>query len=299
MMVKEQLTKAFQLMKDGEKGQALVIVKGILREDPRNVNAWWMMSHLLEDEDKVVKSLEKVLSLDPNHQVARKKLAKLRPEYSNLVSEEANASKILKKESAKSNDDYWAKLNQGSKPASSGSSIFRVLGAVAFSFGGRLIIALIIIAISGIGAFIANIESEKALPDINGNTPQDAVQTFIYADAVQDVDLLYSISCPAIHNYVDSIVRQFSDYYPAENVDFSETVFELEHHDYRSDRAYVILSGVTQYSGRGMTTAFDWREAAAADGYNFYGEFVHKIDGRWLVCTEYVVPNVDHESYEE
>ena len=306
-MHKEQLTEAFQLMKSGDKEQALVIVKRILREDTRNVNAWWMMSHLLDDEDKVVKSLEKILSIDPNHQIARKKLAKLRPEYSNLVADDTFEAKSLKKDLVSreeiSDDSYWHKLSK--PPKHKGGKWERWIKEGFEARVKFLGVMAIIILIAGVIFVIGSLFTgfpEVSMPnlepsvDINGNTPQDAIRTFLHADLIQDADALYMITCPELFADVQSIINDFDDYYPAANVDFSETIFEIEHYDYRNERAYVTINGITHYSGGGVTATFNWRDAARSEGYDFYGEFVHKIDGRWLVCTGYNVPHVDTEN---
>ncbi len=286
-MYKEQLMKAFQLMKEGEKGQAGVIVKGVLREDPKNLNAWWLMSNLLEDEDKQVKALERVLAIDPNHKVARQRLSQLRPEYSNLAPEK---SAPAKKTDAAHDAAYWSKLNNAPQaPKSNASSA--IMQFVFSRMGLRLIIFVVVVLFGSVSAFITNIESENALPDINGNTPQDAIETFLRATIVEDRAALYDITCPEIRAYADSIVADFIG--GTYTVDFSNTIFELEHHDYRNDRAYVTLNGSAVITGDGLSTTVDWREAAAADGYDFFGEFAQKVNGRWLVCEEYNVPNVE------
>jgi hypothetical protein len=84
-MSEAQLREAYTLMKQGDKQAAIRLVQDVLREDRSNLNAWWLFSHLLEDEDKIVKSLEKVLSLNPEHIGARKRLAQMRPEYAHLA----------------------------------------------------------------------------------------------------------------------------------------------------------------------------------------------------------------------
>ena len=94
-------------------------------------------------------------------------------------------------------------------------------------------------------------------------------------------------------------MADFENYRAADTADFSSTTFELEHHDFRNDRAYVIMSGITVYTGGGYTTSYDWREAAQSEGYDFYAEFVHKIDGQWVICTEYNVPDINHDTREE
>lgn len=292
-MQNEQLVKAFQLMKEGEKGQAGVIVKGILRDDPKNLNAWWLMSHIFEDDDKVVKSLEKVLEINPNHTAARRRLAQLRPEYGNLVSDDAKVAKQIKKDAAKADKDYWKKLERGPRPQ---KPSFNILSLFANRLGIRLALVLIFGVCAIPYTLFYNTQSEERLPDINGNTPEYAVETFFYASATHDADTLYAITCPELHDRVDWIVSDFDEYIASETVDFSKTVFHLEHHDVFNNRAYVTVSGETIYTGGGYTTSYDWREAARIDGYDFFAEFVHKIDGQWVICTEYDVPNVDHEN---
>jgi hypothetical protein len=84
-MSEAQLREAYTLMKQGDKKGAARLVQDVLREDRSNLNAWWLFSHLLEDEEKIVKSLEKVLSLNSEHMGARKRLAQMRPEYAHLA----------------------------------------------------------------------------------------------------------------------------------------------------------------------------------------------------------------------
>lgn len=291
-MANEQLMKAFQLMKDGEKRQSLLIVRSILSEDPGNANAWWLMSHLMTDEDKEVKALERVLAIEPEHRIARQRLAKLRPEYGNLVPDDVNTAKQSKKDALKANANYWKKLDR--RPVASKSS--SIPGWLFSRFALRIAIFLVIAIFGSVTAFFNSIQSDKALPDINGNTPQYAIETFIRAAIAEDRATIYSITCPAIRSYADSVIADFDGGYEGFTVDFTNTVFDLEHHDYRNDRAYITLSGSALAFGSGISTTINWREAAAADGYDFFGEFTAKIDGQWLVCEEYSIPNVDHES---
>lgn len=54
-MAEQKLREAFELMKQGERNQAMMIIRGVLRENRQNVDAWWLMANLLEDEDKILK----------------------------------------------------------------------------------------------------------------------------------------------------------------------------------------------------------------------------------------------------
>jgi len=291
-MYKEQLMKAFQLMKDGEKGQAAVMVKGVLREDPKNLNAWWLMSNLLEDEAKVVKALERVLSIDPNHQVARQRLSQLRPEYSNLAPDDSKAIKQSKKDAAKADKDYWAKLDRGPQPVKKSGGFLKILGNGLVL---RLVLAGIILIGAGIWSVVNNIGSQNALYDEQGRTPQNAVEAYLLADYLQDVDGIYAATCPELHGYIDEAVAQYPEYYPASSVDFSRTRFLLDHHDWFGGQGYVIMEGDMLFEDELGSWEFNWVEDAKESGYDHYGQFTRKIDGVWLVCVEYNVPNLDYE----
>jgi|GEM_PF-4103887 len=285
--------KAFQLMKEGEKGQAGMIVKGVLREDPKNLNAWWMMSHIFDDEDKVVKSLEKVLQIDPDHAAARKRLAQLRPEYSNLVSDDTNSRKQSQKESVKADQDYWKKLDN--PPVQQKKAGSNILGMLGNRFVLRLVLVVVFPGFAGISAMYNNFQSDRTIHDIHGNTPGDAIEAYYRADMMQDVDVVYELTCPEMHDYIDGTVAEYPDYYPATRVDLSRTEFDLYHHDYRNDRAYVQIGGEMEFDDELGTMIFDWDAEAAEDGYNSYGEFTRKVDGVWLVCLEYNVPDLEFE----
>ena len=84
-MAQDQLKRAYALYKGGETNQASMIVRGVLREDPQNAYAWWLMSHLVNDQEKVIKSLERVVKINPNHTKAREKLTRLKNQPPRLV----------------------------------------------------------------------------------------------------------------------------------------------------------------------------------------------------------------------
>jgi hypothetical protein len=78
-MANRELQNAYKLMEQGQKKEAAALVREVLQKDKDDPNAWWLMSMLLEDEDKKVRALERVLSIKPDHQAARAKLVQLRP----------------------------------------------------------------------------------------------------------------------------------------------------------------------------------------------------------------------------
>jgi antitoxin component of MazEF toxin-antitoxin module len=93
IMSKLQLDKASSLIIQGEKSQAVDIVKEVLKQDRNNIDAWWLMANALdEDEDRKIISLERVLALDPSHQKAQKMIGELRPDRRPSIAEVMESS---------------------------------------------------------------------------------------------------------------------------------------------------------------------------------------------------------------
>jgi len=88
-----KLRLAYSKAKQGDKEQALAVIKSVLKDDPDNGLAWWTAAQIFDDEDKVVKALERVLKINPDHEGAKQKLAQLRPEYSHFKHQETKALK--------------------------------------------------------------------------------------------------------------------------------------------------------------------------------------------------------------
>ena len=85
-----KLQQAIGAARAGESQKAQVLLAQILKEDTRNVHAWFLLSHLVESKEKKVAFLQKVLDIDPNHQKAKERLAELAsPEAAAAVQEVA------------------------------------------------------------------------------------------------------------------------------------------------------------------------------------------------------------------
>ncbi|MBC7810601.1 MAG: hypothetical protein H7175_05610 [Burkholderiales bacterium] len=70
----EQLQQVYQLIKDGQKREAIDILKPIVKNDPDNADAWWLMANAVTDPDYKRRALENVLRLRPNHVKAQNML---------------------------------------------------------------------------------------------------------------------------------------------------------------------------------------------------------------------------------
>ena len=81
---KQDLERAFRLIKQDETQEALQIVEPIVQNDPENVDAWWLLAYAATEPSRVREALLTVLRLDPdyaNAPRAREMLQKLNVEY--------------------------------------------------------------------------------------------------------------------------------------------------------------------------------------------------------------------------
>jgi len=72
----EKLRQAVQAVKAGEKQAGFQMVQEIIKEQPRNADAWYVMAGLVP-QDQREKCLRQVLKINPTHVQARKALHKL------------------------------------------------------------------------------------------------------------------------------------------------------------------------------------------------------------------------------
>ncbi|MGH2582949.1 MAG: hypothetical protein ACRDFQ_08665 [Anaerolineales bacterium] len=71
------LKKAADFIRDGKNNQARPILVQILREDPHNAQAWFMLSHALAEPERQRYALEQALRADPYFERAKERLEKL------------------------------------------------------------------------------------------------------------------------------------------------------------------------------------------------------------------------------
>lgn len=71
-MSNSELKRALEFIKKGEKSQARMILNGILRENPKNVNAWLMVMAVARNNEEKAKAAKNVLKLQPGNPKAQK-----------------------------------------------------------------------------------------------------------------------------------------------------------------------------------------------------------------------------------
>jgi len=84
-MNEDKLEQAVLLYKQGNKPQAARLLGEIVRQDPNNSNAWYGLALSLDEKDKKIFCLKKVLTLEPSHQKAIQLLEQLQTEQKSSV----------------------------------------------------------------------------------------------------------------------------------------------------------------------------------------------------------------------
>ena len=69
--------QAIEMTRAGDKVGAQKKVAAILKEDPNNAHAWYLLSLLVDSDEKRAVYLSKVIALDPNHEKAMEQLSML------------------------------------------------------------------------------------------------------------------------------------------------------------------------------------------------------------------------------
>ena len=68
---KEIFSEVIQLLKVGDKAEALPLLAKILKSDPNFVQAWYLLGMTIDDKEKKRRAFNQVLKLDPAHEKAK------------------------------------------------------------------------------------------------------------------------------------------------------------------------------------------------------------------------------------
>ncbi len=78
-MSSEDLQNAYNLIRDGQRAEAVSILLPLVRADPLSADGWWLLANAVDDPDQQRQALERVLKLRPDDDRARRMLNKLSP----------------------------------------------------------------------------------------------------------------------------------------------------------------------------------------------------------------------------
>ncbi|MBI1260054.1 MAG: hypothetical protein GC204_21510 [Chloroflexi bacterium] len=76
-MSSEPLQEAYRLIREGSTQEAVRILVPLVRADPLNPDAWWLLANAVENQEQKRQALERVLKLRPNDEAAQKMLTRL------------------------------------------------------------------------------------------------------------------------------------------------------------------------------------------------------------------------------
>lgn len=91
-----RLQDAIGAARAGELRAAQQLLTDVLKDDPEQEQAWFLLSHLVEAPQKQQAYLGKVLSINPTHEQARQRLALLRSGQAGGATEDAAAISVAK-----------------------------------------------------------------------------------------------------------------------------------------------------------------------------------------------------------
>jgi hypothetical protein len=83
----QHLKQAIAAARAGKKPQAKVLLARVIKDEPENVNAWFLLSSLADTEEQKIQHLQKVLELQPGHPAAAEQMAELVPPLPEPVEE--------------------------------------------------------------------------------------------------------------------------------------------------------------------------------------------------------------------
>lgn len=76
-MSSEPLQVAYRLIREGNKQEAVRILTPIVRADPQNADAWWLLANAVDNPEQKRRALERVLRLRPEDERAQRMYANL------------------------------------------------------------------------------------------------------------------------------------------------------------------------------------------------------------------------------
>ena len=195
MASNRNLQSAYKLMEQGQKKEAAALVREVLAQDKNNANAWWLMALLLEDEDKKVRAIERVLSINPDHQAARAKINELRSERQTGQNMMATQEMI--------NLD-WSKLKDDPhpdkrKPKEVVDKDQKVATYAMMMLGGFI---LLVIVIAG-GLFVMDYLNQPEL------SPEETTYAYLNAFGSFDFDRITALTCEQFRGETEAARREF------------------------------------------------------------------------------------------
>ena len=78
MDTEPSLTQAIEAFSSGDKSSAMEILNGIVKRDPQNEQAWFLLSSITDETKETIYCLERALAINPDNHIAQRQLNELR-----------------------------------------------------------------------------------------------------------------------------------------------------------------------------------------------------------------------------
>lgn len=101
--------QARQALQSNNRPTARRLLTQALRENPRSVEAWLLMANVVEQKEHQLDCLMRVLALQPHHQIAQEKLARLTATAAPSIGRQAGSSPAISTPSASSHVETQVK----------------------------------------------------------------------------------------------------------------------------------------------------------------------------------------------
>jgi hypothetical protein len=297
-MSQEELRQAFELMKQGNKSEAIVVVRGVLQDDMTNVNAWLLMANLLDDERKKRKALERVLAINSEHPGALKMMRNLdgggvATEAGRAPASPDNSTRVDKAQSV--NDGLtpkakydWSKLEQrervGFEPTNN-------IGSLRNSFGGRLVIRLALLIIFAVLSPVFYFLRDR-IPtgEIVGAPPAEVALIQLSAAFNGDLDTMRSLTCTSLQDEWEAIYNDLqsdADRYGISGFQFDVSNIQATVTEQTARRTVVELTGELGVSADGEKVTINIEELLLSEGSNEDSNTMVLIvqNNQWVVCS--------------
>lgn len=73
-VIDERIQQVVAFAKSGNKSEARRLLEQIIRDEPGETRAWFLLSQLVDTRDQAIQCMQRVLELEPENAQARRKL---------------------------------------------------------------------------------------------------------------------------------------------------------------------------------------------------------------------------------
>lgn len=151
----DKLKQAVSLYKQGNKSQAAILLGEIVRQDPNNSHAWYGLALSLDEPDKKIFCLKKVVSLDPSHQKAQQLLENLQSEQKPSPSTQVKVENSYQPSTQKSNPSNFIKKTLAESTGTEKKLIYALAGMV--------LLLVLCVSVVGVTSLTKQVQAKNAL----------------------------------------------------------------------------------------------------------------------------------------